>query len=416
MSRFFKRDPIKRAKRCVEKALQEVEEGYPAYASIEFEKAAALFLEEEEIDFAVKYFREAAYTALESNDHIRTAEMKINAADTLLRDSQFDAAGSLFSEASDHHHRENRINSSAKAISTAIFSYLAARNFDTAINLQRKAEKRFPRKDAAKLPGLELARLCVAVLCEGKETTEKDLRKAKSSAKVRPSEVELVNFVVKSVNLALETEVVIEWAGEKKDEVNAKSSLEFELRYSCPVPVKVVDTRYNYSKSLKFSKNPVIEGAPSKQNSWLLEIMPVLSGDGSIGPFALTLEGDQVLTNKISNLVKFRIQRAPPDLTMELTPQRISCGLGDETVFNVALKNEGDGPADNIKVEVQLSDGLEVSLGSSEKMIQFIGPSERMMFQIYIRGVSMGTQLLTVIAVEGRTKKEVIETSQVDVA
>ncbi|NHJ13403.1 MAG: hypothetical protein EAX95_06980 [Candidatus Thorarchaeota archaeon] len=416
MSRFLKRDPIKRAKKCVEKALEEIEAGFPVYASFEYEKAAGLFMEDGEVDFAVKYFREAAYAALESNDHIRTAEMKMLAADALLVDSQFDVAGGLFSEASDHQYRENRANSSAKAISTAILSYLAARNFDTAINLQRKAEKRFPKKEAAKLPGFELAQLCVAVLCEGKETTEKDLKRARSSAKVREPEVGLFDFVINSVSLALQTEVTIEWAGEKKDEVSVKSPLEFELRYSCPVPVRVVDKKYNISKSLKFTNEPVIEGGPSSQDSWLLEVTPVLSGDGSIGPFSLTLEGDQVLVNKISNVVEFGIQRAPSDLTMELTPQRISCGLGDETVFNIVLKNEGDGPADNIKIQVQLSDGLEVSLGSNEKTIQFIGPSERMMFQIYVRGVSMGSQLVTVLAVEGRTGKEIIATSQVDVA
>ena len=42
--------------------------------SVEYEKAARLFVEAEEIDFAVKYFREAAYCALEKDDHIRSAK------------------------------------------------------------------------------------------------------------------------------------------------------------------------------------------------------------------------------------------------------------------------------------------------------------------------------------------------------
>ncbi|MFX1368865.1 MAG: hypothetical protein ACFFAY_09725, partial [Promethearchaeota archaeon] len=140
---------------------------------------------------------------------------------------------------------------------------------------------------------------------------------------------------------------------------------------------------------------------------------PVLSGDGSIGPFQLTLEGDQVLVNKMSNVVEFRIRRAPSNLKMEMTPERISCDLGDETVFDVTLLNDGAGPADNIKVEIDLSDGLEVSLGSSEKAIQFIGPSERMNFQIFVRGVSMGDELVTIRATEGRTGKEVSKTAKI---
>ena len=93
MSRFLKRDPLKRAKKHVDKALNELEEGYPDYASVEYEKAASLFLESEEIDFAVKYFREASYCALEANDHSRGANMKSLAADALLADGRYDEGG-----------------------------------------------------------------------------------------------------------------------------------------------------------------------------------------------------------------------------------------------------------------------------------------------------------------------------------
>jgi uncharacterized membrane protein len=138
--------------------------------------------------------------------------------------------------------------------------------------------------------------------------------------------------------------------------------------------VKVVDSRYALSKSLKFTKEPDIDPRLGKEDSWLLELLPVLSGEGSVGPFSMTLEGESVLVNKFSNAIEFQISRAPSDLKMNLTPERLSCGLGDESVFDVEFVNEGDGPADNIKVTVELSDGLEISLGSSEKTIQFIGP------------------------------------------
>jgi hypothetical protein len=70
MFKFLSRDPVKKAKKHVEKALGELEDGYPDYASIEFEKAAKLFLEGEGPVFAVKYFREAASCALQNKSSI----------------------------------------------------------------------------------------------------------------------------------------------------------------------------------------------------------------------------------------------------------------------------------------------------------------------------------------------------------
>jgi tetratricopeptide (TPR) repeat protein len=398
MSRFLRRDPLKRAKKHVEKALRELEDGYPDYASTEYEKAACLFLEEKETDFAVKYFREAAFCSLDAEDHSRGADMKMEAANALLGDSRFDEGGALLSEASDH-----------------LFSYLAARNFSTAINLTRKAEKRFSAT-SVKESMFNFAQLSTQILCEGAAASDRQLGKAISAAKPKPQEEELIKFVAESTKLAQKTEVVIEWAGATHDKISVKTPIEFELRYKCPVPVKVVDSRYALSKSLKFTKEPDIDPRLGKEDSWLLELLPVLSGEGSVGPFSMTLEGESVLVNKFSNAIEFQISRAPSDLKMNLTPERLSCGLGDESVFDVEFVNEGDGPADNIKVTVELSDGLEISLGSSEKTIQFIGPRERMRFQVYVRGVSIGDEMVTIKAVDSRVGEEIVKSSVVRVA
>ncbi|MFW9889572.1 MAG: hypothetical protein ACFFER_15395 [Candidatus Thorarchaeota archaeon] len=415
MSRFLRRDPLKRAKKHVEKALKELEDDYPDYASTEYEKAACLFLEEREIDFAVKYFREAANCALIADDHTRSADMKIEAANALLSDGRFDEGGALLSEASDHLFRVKKQKGSLRALAVAIICYLAARSFSTAVNLTRKAEKRFAGSSINEAV-FNFAQLSTRILCDGASSTEKQVGKAISAAKPKPAEEELLKFVAESVKLAQKTEVVIEWAGSTQNEVNVKTPIEFELRYKCPVPVKVVDSRYTLSKSLKFTKEPNIEPRLGKEDSWLLEVLPVLSGDGSVGPFNMTLEGESVLVHKISNVIDFRIARAPSDLKMNLMPERLSCALGDESILDVEFVNEGDGPADNIRVTVELSDGLEISLGSSEKTIQFIGPGERMRFQIFVRGVSIGDGVLTVKAVDSRVGEEIAKSSTVRVA
>ncbi|UCH03745.1 MAG: hypothetical protein JSW05_09120 [Candidatus Thorarchaeota archaeon] len=416
MSRFLKKDPVKRAKKHIDRALRELEDGYPDYASQEYEKAANLFLEAAEEDFAVKYFREASYCALESNDHERAANMKIQAADVLLVDGRFDEGGGLYSEASDHLFRKKKVKESTRIASVGILAYLAARSFDTGVNLIRKIDRRISDTSIGKVPTLELARLSVSILCEGGDVPATMLKKAISSAKPRAAEEGLFTFLTESVRIARDTEVVIEWAGKAQDEVQAKTPIEFELRYNCPVPVGVVNYRYSLSNSLSFTKEPAIEQKVVKQDSWLLELMPVISGSGTVGPFSLTLEGENVLVSKMSNSLNFYISRPPSDLSIEISPERVSCGLGDEAILDVTFINDGDGAANNIKVKVELSGGLEISLGSDEKVIEFIGPKERMRFQLFVRGVALGEETVTVNAEGSRKGEEATKSSTVQVA
>ncbi|MFX0045954.1 MAG: hypothetical protein ACFE8Z_08905 [Candidatus Hermodarchaeota archaeon] len=416
MSRFLKKDPVKKAKKHIDRALRELEDGYADYASQEYEKAANLFLEAAEEDFAVKYFREASYCALESNDHVRAANMKIQAADVLLVDGRFDEGGGLYSEASDHLYREKKVKESTRIASVGILAYLAARSFETGVNLIRKIDRRLSGTSPGKVPTLELARLSVSILCEGGDVPAKMLKKAIQAAKPRPAEEGLFSFLTESVQIARDTEVMIEWAGKAQDEVQAKTPIEFELRYKCPAPVRVIDYRYSLSNSLKFMKEPTMEQKVAKEDSWLLEVLPVLDGSGTVGPFSLTLEGENVLVNKMSNSLDFRITRPPSDLSVEISPERVSCGLGDEAILDVTFVNEGDGSAENIKVTVELSEGLEISLGSHEKVIEFIGPKERMRFQLFVRGMALGDETVTIRAEGSRKGEEATKSCTVQVA
>ncbi|MCK5150323.1 MAG: hypothetical protein KAQ65_00720 [Candidatus Thorarchaeota archaeon] len=412
---FLKKDPLEKAKKHVEKALREIEANYFDYASMEYEKAANRFIEAGSPDFAIKYFREAAYCALEDDDFQRGAQMKICAAETLLEEGRFDEAGGFYQEASDHLFRNKKLSDSIRTLSVSIMCHLAARSFDTAVNLLRKSEKRLPEKSPPKVHALDVAREYVGVLVEGYETTLEKLNSCISKFKPKESEQSVFDFLTDSVRLALDTHIEIEWAGQSHDKVPAKTPLEFELRYRCPIPVRVIDYRLTLSNSVTFIKEPEIGQGYNQEESWLLTVNPVLSGGGIVGPFKLTLEGERILVHKHSNQVEFLIEKAPSDLSMVITPERISCDLGDEVVLDVHLSNAGEGPADNIELLIKLSDGLELSLGSADRMIQFLGPSENMRLQIYVRGVGMGDELVTVKLIDGRTQHEIVKTTMVRV-
>ncbi len=415
MFKFLKSDPVKKAKKHIDKALIEIEEGYPEFASVEYEKAARCFQEVEQTDFAVKYFREASYCALEKNDHYRCAEMKIAAAECLLQEGRYDEAGTLYSESSDHFHREKKAKESNRSLGIAIIGYLAARNFGTATNLMRKAEKRIKDTSSKKEPLYSLAEMCVQILCEGTDISANEFEKAAKSAK--PSEVEmpLVDYLITSTRLAIQTEIFLDWAGAPQKEVNVKEPLEIELRYKCPAEVQIVDHRLSLSNSVIVTKEPEYTQTPSKEESWLLVFKPVLSGMGTIGPLTVTLEGDKVLVNKHSNILEFSIARAPSRITLDVKPERVSCNLGEEAVLQVTILNEGDGPAENIEVTVELSDGLEMSLGIEEKLINFLGSGENMRFQAFVRAVGQGEELVTIKVVDGRSGHEVVKTSMIRV-
>lgn len=415
MFKFLKSDPVKKAKKYIEKALIEIEEGYPEYASTEYEKAARCFLEVEQTDFAVKYFREAAYCALEVNDHGRCSDMKIAAAETLLQEGRYDEAGGFYSESSDHLQREKKTKESNRVLGMAIIGYLAARNFGTATNLMRKAEKRLKDSPAKKDQLYNLAELCVRILCEGEDIQSDIFEKAAKSVKPNDCEKPLVEFLINSTRLAIKTEILLEWAGAPQTEVNVKEPLEIELRYKCPAEVQIVDHRLTLSNSVILTKEPDYNQKPSREESWLLVFKPVISGTGVVGPFTVTLEGDQVLVNKHSNSLEFMIAQAPSNIALDVDPERVSCNLGEEAVLQVTILNEGDGPAENIEVSVELSDGLEMSLGIEEKVIHFLGSGENVRFQAFVRAVGQGEELVTVKATEGRSGQEVVKTSLVRV-
>ncbi|MHA3963765.1 MAG: hypothetical protein AM325_009510 [Candidatus Thorarchaeota archaeon SMTZ1-45] len=415
MFKFLKSDPAKKAKKYIEKAIIEIEEGFPEYASVEYEKAARCFLEIEQTDFAVKYFREASYCALENNNHVRCSEMKIAAAECLLQEGRYDEAGNLYSESSDHLQREKKSIEANRALGVAIVGYLAARNFSTAINLMRKAEKRIQDTSSKKDPHYILAELCVKILCEGVDIPSEQFENATKSIKPKASERPLFEFLIASTRLALQTEIILDWAGAPQKEVSVKEPIEIELRYKCPVEVQIIDRRLSLSNSVIMTKEPEYTQSPSTEESWLLEFKPVLSGEGSIGPFTVTFEGDKVLVNKHTNVLEFKIARAPSKLSLELSPERVSCNLGEEAVLQITILNEGDGPAENIEVVVELSDGLELSLGNEAKLINFLGSGENVRFQAFVKAVGQGDELVTIKAVDGRSGREVAKTSLVRV-
>ncbi|MFW9920780.1 MAG: hypothetical protein ACFFED_14340 [Candidatus Thorarchaeota archaeon] len=415
MFKFLNKDPIDKAKRHVEKALKEIEEGYLDYASTEYEKAANLFIEAGSSDFAVKYFREAAYCALEHEDHSRAAQMKLCAAEALLNDTLFDEAGGLYQEASDHLFRAKKIAESLRALALSVMSHLGSRNFDTAVNLLRKMEKRFPDKNPPKVPACDVAKEFVEVLIEGYETTKDNLTNCIQKYKPKDSELELIEFLTNSASIAIATDVRIEWAGKEMPEVSAKTPLEFELLLRCPVPIRIIDYKLDTSNSLTFIKEPAITNVPQTDASFLLTVNPVLSGEGTIGPFKLTISGERILAHKHSNQIKFKIAKAPAQLAVDFTPERISCGIGDEVVFDVTLSNEGEGPADNILVKLALSDGIELSLGGNERSIQFLGANEKMRLQVYVRGISMGDQVVMLSVKDGRSSQEIVKNAYIRV-
>jgi hypothetical protein len=321
----------------------------------------------------------------------------------------------LYSEASDHFHRQKKYREANRALGVAILGYLGARNFETATNTMRKAEKRLVDSAKKTHSNYELAKLCVTILCDGTEIEKKIFEKTAGAAKPKETEEPLFTFVINSVRLALETEVTLDWAGKPLKDVPVKTNIELELHYKCPADVHVTDKRVSLSNSVIIANEPNFRVAPSKEESWVIVFTPVLSGNGVVGPYTITLEGEKVLVHKHSNVINFNIAPAPSDLELIVSPERVSCSLSDEAGFEIELKNNGDGPAENIHIKIELSEGLEISLGSEEKTVNFIGSGDKIRFQIYVRAISQGEELVTFTAVDGRTGQEVAKTSMVRV-
>jgi hypothetical protein len=89
--------------------------------------------------------------------------------------------------------------------------------------------------------------------------------------------------------------------------------------------------------------------------------------------------------------------------------------LGEEAILTVSVSNEGSGPAGNISLFVELSSGLEISLGSDQKNIQFLGPGENIRFQIIVKGIGLGEENIKVRLIDERQETEVEKISLINV-
>jgi hypothetical protein len=161
---------------------------------------------------------------------------------------------------------------------------------------------------------------------------------------------------------------------------------------------------------------PKIAGGAAAEDSWLMEVTPILDGTGVVGPIKMRLEGEKVLVNRQSNTIKFGISPAPPLLELSLTPQQMSCAVSDELVVDVVLKNRGYGSASNISIATELSAGLQLSLGNDQKIIQFLATGEEMRFLLYVKAVSRGDGLITVKVKEPSYNTELTKTALVRVS
>ena len=142
----------------------------------------------------------------------------------------------------------------------------------------------------------------------------------------------------------------------------------------------------------------------------LLTLSACFDKKGSLKPLKIVCLGDSITYGH--KLVDPTRQSYPAQLA------RLSRGqwrVMNSGVNGATVLNKGDGPAENITVEAELSDGLEISLGNEEKLINFLGSGENIRFQIFVRAVGQGDELVTMKVVDGRSGQEVVKTSMIRV-
>ncbi len=389
---LFKKDPVKKAKKLVDKGDYYWEIDDLDAAASHYEKAAQIYDELGDFESAEKYYFEAARCGLELDDEEMAAKYKTYAASILMKENKAREASDIMNEVSDHFLRAGKTKESARALGVAIISAIAASDFNHAINLTKKIKRKGKSKKLDH-PVLKLAEYLTKIICNGEVISESTFEKAVSKASFNDIEFNFISPVIEGARLSHDTTISIEPISSLK-KVTTGKVLKFKIKITSPVPSQVISTSLPLSRNLIITKEPEFSKKPVLNEEVKFEVKSSISGSAIVGPFKITLKSDKAILHKITNSIEFEVE--PPKAKVELfvDSEEYSVSTNNEFQINVRIKNMRSDSIDNILLKAEYQEGIDLSLGTSEKTIGILPGNSEMDFPFYFISSEPGEKII----------------------
>jgi uncharacterized repeat protein (TIGR01451 family) len=195
--------------------------------------------------------------------------------------------------------------------------------------------------------------------------------------------------------------VSLEWSGPPALRVGQPATFQIVVRNAGVVPVYQVVVRHRLPEGMTSSVSGTMPVTKDGQMSWALgTLRPGQERriDVQMVPAART-DLDLQATVTFSGAASLHVVVHEPHLVLKVTaPQRVM--LGDNATVNVTVGNTGDGPAEHVKVQATLPEGLEHPRGRQIDVdLGTLGPQEQRTLQLICTARGTGGQPFEAVAI-----------------
>lgn len=126
---------------------------------------------------------------------------------------------------------------------------------------------------------------------------------------------------------------------------------------------------------------------PGAEKRLVVRLVPLQEGEVRLRPTAVLVAGLERALAAVRPRLQVQVQG----------PDR--CRVGEEAVFHIQLHNSGSGPAQNLVVQAQLSEGLRHAQGGTiEAHLPPLGPGESRTLPLRVTAASAGPQQCRIVA------------------
>ncbi|NVM54215.1 MAG: hypothetical protein HWN66_10985 [Candidatus Helarchaeota archaeon] len=367
-----------------EKALKSYQKGEKHLASgkykkavSEFGKAVEFFINANEIKRAERCSLKLCECFIIEKKYYDAAKAAFRAAELILRHKQYRNAIKHYQSVIDFYEKVDAGLEILEVYSLIILCNLAQGKFDEGIALMKNkiAKSKFPRIKKNKI--IQFVILIINTILKKNVDNLEEIEYQLSKLKVEQGIITLFKTVQQIVKEYAETIVAIMT---DKKEIRAGDVIQVSISVKRPPELEIIDSQLVFDRIFDLVEKKQVLADNRTIN---FKVRPRIQGKLQIGPISLVCQVNEFrFPLKIQKTIE--ILPGKPELLIEPELAEISTSIGEPVAIALNLKNLGKGECMNLRLQLDLSEELEISEGGLEKKLHSLGPHEEFLFTFRI--------------------------------